>query len=84
MELREKIARALCLEAFAANHVDNWFIGFLCQADAALEAIKPILEERDALRAELDALRVALREIAWSNDSKWQADRARDVLGEEK
>ena len=23
---------------------------------------------------------VALREIAWSNDSKWQADRARSVL----
>ena len=27
---------------------------------------------------------VALREIAWSNDSKWQADRARSVLGESK
>lgn len=27
---------------------------------------------------------VALREIAWSNDSKWQADRALSVLGESK
>ena len=26
----------------------------------------------------------ALREIAWSNDSKWQADRARSVLEESK
>lgn len=27
---------------------------------------------------------VALREIAWSNDSKWRADRALSVLGESK
>jgi hypothetical protein len=36
--------------------------------------------ERDALRAELDAARRALGEIAWSNDSQWQADRARAAL----
>jgi hypothetical protein len=27
---------------------------------------------------------VALREIEWSNDSRWQADRARSVLEESK
>ena len=27
---------------------------------------------------------VALREIVWSNDSKWQADRARSVLEKSK
>jgi hypothetical protein len=45
--------------------------------DGDLFAVETALDE-------LDALRVALREIAWSNDSKWQADRARDVLGEQK
>ena len=29
-------------------------------------------------------IEVALQEIAWSNDSKWQADRARSVLEKSK
>ena len=37
--------------------------------DAAIEMIERM---RD--------VEVALREIGWSNDSKWQADRARSVL----
>jgi hypothetical protein len=31
---------------------------------------------------EIERLRMALREIEWSNDSKWQSDRARAALGE--
>ena len=33
-----------------------------------------------ALEAGCEALRVALGEIAWSNDSKWQSDRADAAL----
>ena len=39
--------------------------------DAAIEMIERMRE-----------IEVALREIAWSNDSAWQADRARSVLEE--
>ena len=41
--------------------------------DAAVEMIERMRE-----------IEVALREIAWSNDSAWQADRARSVLEESK
>ena len=41
--------------------------------DAAIEMIERMRE-----------IEVALREIAWSNDSAWQADRARSVLEESK
>ena len=41
--------------------------------DAAIEMIERV---RD--------VEVALREIVWSNDSKWQADRARSVLEKSK
>ena len=37
--------------------------------DAAVEMIE-----------HMEKMKVALREIAWSNDSAWQADRARSVL----
>jgi len=45
---------------------------------ASIRAILPILLDR------LETTEDALREIAWSNDSKWQADRARSVLEESK
>lgn len=57
------------------------------------EAAREILQlrkERDALRAAIEMIErmrdveVALRELVWSNDSKWQADRARSVLEESK
>ena len=32
----------------------------------------------------LEAAKKALVEIAWSNDSAWQSDRAKSVLGEDK
>ena len=32
----------------------------------------------------LQNVEIALREIEWSNDSKWQADRARSVLEKSK
>ena len=41
--------------------------------DAAVEMIE-----------HMEKMKVALREIAWSNDSAWQADRARSVLEESK
>lgn len=39
--------------------------------DAAIEMIE-----------RMGRIEIALREIAWSNDSAWQADRARSVMGE--
>jgi len=39
---------------------------------------------RDSMKDEIERLREALREIEWSNDSKWQSDRARAALGEKK
>jgi len=44
------------------------------------EAIDAAIEMIERMRD----VEVALREIAWSNDSKWQADRARSVLEESK
>ena len=41
--------------------------------DAAIEMIE-----------RMGRIEIALREIAWSNDSAWQADRARSVLEESK
>ena len=41
--------------------------------DAAVEMIE-----------RMRSVEVALREIVWSNDSKWQADRARSVLEKSK
>ena len=40
------------------------------------EAIDAAVEMIERMRD----VEVALREIMWSNDSKWQADRARSVL----
>ena len=40
------------------------------------EAIDAAVEMIERMRD----VEVALREIVWSNDSKWQADRARSVL----
>ena len=39
--------------------------------DAAVEMIE-----------RMGRIEIALREIAWSNDSAWQAERARSVMGE--
>jgi regulator of replication initiation timing len=36
--------------------------------------------ENTDLRIEVAELRAALKEIEWSNNSKWQADRARAAL----
>lgn len=44
------------------------------------EAIDAAIEMIERMRD----VEVALREIVWSNDSKWQADRARSVLEESK
>ncbi len=44
------------------------------------EAIDAAVEMIERMRD----VEVALREIVWSNDSKWQADRARSVLEESK
>ena len=46
-----------------------------------------ISEALDAAVEMIERMRnveVALREIEWSNDSKWQADRARSVLEKSK
>ena len=46
-----------------------------------------VFEAIDAAIAMIDRMgriEIALREIAWSNDSAWQADRARSVLEESK
>ena len=40
------------------------------------------MTENHDLWNENERLRAALREIEWSNDSKWQSDRARAALGE--
>jgi len=42
------------------------------------------LAENHDLWRENERLRDALREIEWSNDSKWQSDRARAALEGEK
>ena len=44
------------------------------------EAIDAAIEMIERMRD----VEVALREIVWSNDSKWQADRARSVLEKSK
>ena len=44
------------------------------------EAIDAAVEMIERMRD----VEVALREIEWSNDSKWQADRARSVLEKSK
>ncbi len=44
------------------------------------EAIDAAVEIVERMRD----VEVALREIVWSNDSKWQADRARSVLEKSK
>ena len=44
------------------------------------EAIDAAVEMIERMRN----VEVALREIVWSNDSKWQADRARSVLEKSK
>ena len=44
------------------------------------EAIDAAIEMIDRM----GRIEIALREIAWSNDSAWQADRARSVLEESK
>lgn len=56
MELREQIARALINEIFGGTNDDVWSSWFP-EADAVLEVIRPIIEERDALRAEIDAMK---------------------------
>lgn len=40
--------------------------------------------ERDAERAKVAALREALQQIEWCNESKWQADCARNTLESKK
>ena len=48
-----------------------------CEIGEAIDAAVEMIERmRD--------VEVALREIVWSNDSKWQADRARSVLEKSK
>ena len=48
------------------------------------------IKDTEAIDAAIDMIErmrdveVALREIEWSNDSKWQADRARSVLEKSK
>ena len=54
-----------------------------CQFDdpyRVMEATEAAIEIIDRF----GRIEVALREIAWSNDSAWQADRARSVLEESK
>ena len=47
------------------------------EIDAAIDAAVEMIER-------MRNVEVALREIEWSNDSKWQADRARSVLEKSK
>ena len=48
-----------------------------CEIGEAIDAAVEMIERmRD--------VEVALREIVWSNDSKWQSDRARSVLEKSK
>ena len=44
-----------------------------CKIGKAIDAAVEMIER-------MRNVEVALREIEWSNDSKWQADRARSVL----
>ena len=59
MELIEQIARVLAKTRGLA--ADTWWRTFLAEAGALLEAIRPIIDERDALRAENEALASNLR-----------------------
>ena len=56
MELREQIALALINEIFAGTNDDVW-PSWLPEADAVLEVMRPIIEERDALRAEIESMK---------------------------
>ena len=49
----------------------------LCETPYELHAAIEMIER-------MRSVEVALREIVWSNDSKWQADRARSVLEKSK
>ena len=51
MELREQLARAIAKRG--EWETSSW----LAEAEDVLEVIRPIIEERDALRAEIEALK---------------------------
>jgi hypothetical protein len=48
------------------------------------DEIRGLVNEIKWQKDEIGRLRMALREIEWSNDSKWQSDRARAALEGEK
>ena len=48
-----------------------------CEIGEAIDAAVEMIER-------MREVEVALREIAWSNDSTWQSDRARSVLEKSK
>ena len=51
--------------------------GVSAEVGEAIDAAVEMIER-------MGRIEIALREIAWSNDSAWQADRARSVLEESK
>jgi regulator of replication initiation timing len=76
---------------YALDYDQNELFKFCNEAADEIERLR---ERRDDWRAamtenhdlwrEIERLRMALREIEWSNDSKWQSDRARAALEGEK
>lgn len=57
-----------------ADALENW-------PDIRVD-LKASAAELRRLQGENAKLRIALKEIEWSNSSEWQADRARAALGE--
>jgi hypothetical protein len=84
----------MCDESYEGQEIASHLQGLYEAALEAADEIETLRERRDDWRAamtenhdlwrEIEWLRMALREIAWSNDSKWQSDRAHAALGEEK
>lgn len=73
---------------------EAWRIGYQSSEQAARAAYKECVSlssdlataEQDSRQkqARIERLEKALGEIAWSNDSKWQSDRANAALEESK
>ena len=61
----------------------NWRKGGDAWPPSPKQTVKAINTAIEMIERMRD-VEVALREIVWSNDSKWQADRARSVLEKSK
>lgn len=66
------------------RHYSDWLQGEVESLLPVPDMVKCVnaLDSACAMIERIGAVETALREIAWSNDSAWQADRARAALGE--